>query len=172
MKNIRVTVFTSLAALCLLAAIPYATADQTVYAWKTPTPGGAPPGKPLEVIHGSPRNLTEYDVYLRCSPGSSTLSVAVVTPGFGPYKPENVEGQAGNAIFIIDGRALPARTMKLTASDLGIEASGEFENGAPLLRAFASGKKLQVELPRIKTRQISLRGAASLLAMMRKHCTL
>lgn len=156
----------------LQATLAPAIASPEHYTWKSPTPDGAEPGKPLQIIHGLPRNLTEYDVHLTCSPGSKSLTVAIVTQGFGPYKPQALKGQDGDGVFVIDGRRQPARAMRLTANDHGVEATGEFDDIAPLLRALANGKSLQVELPRIKSRKISLNGLASLLTMMRKHCAL
>lgn len=162
-----------LASLVLVATLGGAVlgaGDVTKYVWATPTPGGPEGRQKMEIIHGSARDLTDYDFHLSCVPGQQTMQLSIVTRGFGPYKPESLKGEDVNATFIVDGRRAMAYTMKMTASDNGIEAVAELATGPKLLSALEKGKTLRVELPRIKSQAIPLRGFASLSPAMRKHC--
>ena len=142
------------------------------FVWTTPFPQGAEAGKPMEITHASPRDLTNYDLHLTCTPGAADLRGSVRTLRFGHYKPHDLRGQLAQAVFIVDGQRQAPIDVKLTAWDEGIEAVLEIRDAPAFLNVLEKGRNLRVEFPRLKSQPISLKAFGALSQAMRAHCNL
>lgn len=58
-----------LGAGALAVGVAGASAAPANYRWVTSNPGGAAAGEIIYVVHGSPRDLTDFDIHLACVPG-------------------------------------------------------------------------------------------------------
>lgn len=159
-------------AVVLAATGAGAATAAPAYKWATSNPGGAPAGQIIYVVHGSPRDLTDFNVHLACVPGQDNVTLGLRTRGFGGYRPQALKGQEAMARVFVDGKLAATQAVKLTAWDDGVETQTEAGRMRELFAALEKGRRLRVELPKAKTATISLAGFAPLAKLMRAHCGL
>ncbi len=173
----RRKILTSLVFVTAMCGSTFGAVNQAKFVWLSSNPSGAQGNETIAALHGQPDDFAVYDMHFGCQPGNGLLNFSVVTRSFGPYKPEALKGQEVKAVFVVDGKRVGERTLKLTAADFagdepitGIEAAGTFDEAGPLLDAIVAGKRVHVELPGIKSDNIALKGFAAVLKPLRKHC--
>ena len=84
-------------------------APESSYKWVTSHPGGAPASGQISVVHGSPRDHTDFNFHLACVPGQNSVILGARTRGFGPHKPASLTGKEVEAKFLVDGRRIAVR---------------------------------------------------------------